>query len=49
MSYAGAKGDFPYPIIDDSSRKLAVSLGMVDPDEKCPSGNPLTCRAVSDE
>lgn len=37
---------FSYPIIDDSKRELAVSLGMVDPDEKDAAGLPLTCRAV---
>ena len=39
--------DFPYPIIADQGRELAVKLGMVDPDEKDSKGMPLTCRAVS--
>ena len=41
------EGDFPYPIISDPSRELAVQLGMVDPIEKDKAGLPLTCRAVS--
>ena len=40
-------GKFSYPIIADPKRELAVSLGMVDPDEKDAAGLPLTCRAVS--
>ena len=40
-------GDFPYPIISDPNRDLAVKLGMVDPVEKDKAGLPLTCRAVS--
>ncbi|XP_013418819.1 peroxiredoxin-6-like [Lingula anatina] len=46
-SYMKDQGDFPYPIISDSDRSLAVSLGMVDPAEKDAAGLPLTCRAVS--
>lgn len=47
LSYcANAPAEFPYPIIDDTSRDLAVKLGMVDPDEKDAAGMPLTCRAV---
>lgn len=38
--------DFPIPIIADPERKLAVELGMVDPDERTAAGLPLTCRAV---
>ena len=38
---------FSYPIIADPKRELAVSLGMVDPDEKDKAGMPVTCRAVS--
>lgn len=38
--------DFPFPIIADTDRKLAVELGMVDPDERTAAGLPLTCRAV---
>ena len=40
-------GQFPYPIIADPSRELAVKLGMVDPVEKDKAGLPMTCRAVS--
>merc|ERR1712212_913112 len=39
-------GDFPYPIVADEKREMAVKLGMVDPDEKDAAGMPLTCRAV---
>ncbi|KAK7095562.1 peroxiredoxin-6-like [Littorina saxatilis] len=46
LAYAGETGDFPYPIIADEKRNLAVQLGMVDPDEKDQAGLPLTCRAV---
>nr|AEI52300.1 peroxiredoxin 6 protein [Sepiella maindroni] len=42
----GKLAEFPYPIISDKTRKLAVSLGMVDPDEKDLAGMPLTARAV---
>lgn len=46
-AYACLKGEgFPFPIISDKKRDLAVSLGMVDPDEKDKDGLPLTCRAV---
>ncbi|KAK3730061.1 hypothetical protein QZH41_009570 [Actinostola sp. cb2023] len=44
--YSNVKGDFPFPIIADPKRDLAVLLGMVDPDEKDAKGLPLTCRAV---
>lgn len=40
-------GEFPYPIIADEGRDLAVKLGMIDPDEKDAQGLPLTARAVS--
>lgn len=48
QSYSGlsASGDFPYPIISDPQRELAVKLGMLDPVEKDKAGLPLTCRAV---
>ena len=39
--------DLPFPIIADSQRELAVSLGMLDPDEKDKEGMPLTARCVS--
>lgn len=34
QGYSGLSGDFPYPIIADEKRELAVKLGMIDPDEK---------------
>jgi peroxiredoxin 6 len=37
---------FPYPIIDDEHRELAVKLNMLDKDEIGAKGLPLTCRAV---
>ncbi|XP_015922579.1 peroxiredoxin-6 [Parasteatoda tepidariorum] len=37
---------FPFPIIADEKRELAVQLGMIDPDEKDKDGLPLTARAV---
>ena len=49
QSYSTLSGDFPYPIISDPNRDLAVQLGMVDPVEKDKAGLPLTCRAVSAE
>lgn len=39
-------GPFPYPIIADEKREIAVKLGMLDPVEKDKEGLPLTCRAV---
>ena len=48
QAYGGlGTGLFPYPIIADPNRELAVKLGMIDPVEKDKSGLPLTCRAVS--
>lgn len=38
--------DFPYPIIDDQKRTLAVKFNMLDQDEVNPNGIVLTCRAV---
>lgn len=46
QAYGGQSGDFPYPIIDDSSRELAVKLNMLDRDEIGSAGLALTCRAV---
>lgn len=46
QAYNDLTGDFPYPIIADPDRDLAVTLGMIDPDEKTASGMPMTCRAV---
>lgn len=46
-SYAKYCGEgFPYPIIADEGREIAVELGMLDPVEKDKAGLPLTCRAV---
>jgi len=39
-------GNFPFPIIADDKRELAVQLGMIDPDEKDHTGMPVTARAV---
>lgn len=47
QAYNMLTGDFPYPLIADPKRELAVQLGMVDPEEKDKAGLPLTCRAVS--
>lgn len=38
--------EFPYPIIEDETRKLATLLGMLDPAEVDINGIPLTARAV---
>ncbi|KAL0274136.1 UNVERIFIED_CONTAM: hypothetical protein PYX00_006633 [Menopon gallinae] len=47
QSYCGCVGDkFPYPIIADPKRELAVKMGMLDPVEKDSTGMPFTCRAV---
>ncbi|CRL07210.1 CLUMA_CG020193, isoform A [Clunio marinus] len=46
QAYGKQAGEFPFPIIDDSSRELAVKLKMLDLDEIGNSGLPLTCRAV---
>lgn len=48
QSYAGINEDekFPYPIIEDKDRKLALKLGMVDKDEIDVKGMPLSARAV---
>lgn len=39
-------GKWPYPIIADASRDLAVKFGMLDPVEKDNGGLPVTARAV---
>jgi len=41
-----AGGKFPYPIIADEKRTLAVKFGMLDPDELNNEGLPLTARVV---
>nr|AMK05620.1 perxiredoxin-6 [Euphausia superba] len=46
QAYNNLDGNFPYPIVADEKRELAVQLGMIDPDEKTASGMPLTARAV---
>jgi len=45
-SYGSYSGEWPYPIIADPNRELAIEFGMIDPDEKDATGLPLTCRAV---
>lgn len=40
------KGDFPFPIIADPSRELAVKLDMLDEDGKDDPANALTVRAL---
>ena len=47
QAYCKCDSEFPYPIISDKSRDIAVLLGMVDPNEKDKAGLPMTCRAVS--
>ena len=42
----GVEGEFPYPIIADSKRELAVQLGMLDADDKDSKGMPVSARAV---
>ncbi|KAL5011525.1 hypothetical protein ScPMuIL_010076 [Solemya velum] len=46
QDFVGHSGKFPYPIVSDPKRDLAVKFGMVDPVEKDGAGMPLTCRAV---
>lgn len=46
QAHAGTDGKFPYPIIADPDRDLAVKFGMLDPVEKDAEGMPMTCRAV---
>jgi len=38
--------EFPFPLIADDKRELAIQFGMLDPDEKDSKGMPLTCRSV---
>lgn len=40
------EGTWPYPIIADPKRELALTLGMLDPDELDSKGMPVTARAV---
>ena len=44
--YNSLDGAFPYPIIADEERKLAVQLGKLDADERTAEGLCLTARAV---
>nr|XP_054769662.1 peroxiredoxin-6-like [Lytechinus pictus] len=44
---SGFSQDWPYPIIADQKRDLAVKFGMLDPDEKDDAGMALTARCVS--
>ena len=47
QSVAGTgAGDFPYPIIADPKRDIAIQLGMLDPDERDSTGMPAAARAV---
>ena len=46
QAFGETSGDFPYPIIADPTRDLAVAFGMIDPDEQDAAGLPLTARAV---
>ena len=39
-------GAWPYPIISDPKRDLAIRLGMLDPDERDAKGLPQSARAV---
>ncbi|XP_026190941.1 peroxiredoxin-6 [Cyclospora cayetanensis] len=45
-AFSGFHGDLPFPMICDPKRKLATSLGIMDPREKDKAGMPLTCRCV---
>lgn len=45
-AYAHSDEEFPYPIIADEKREIAVDLQMIDPAEKDADGLPLTARAV---
>eukprot|EP00127_Corallochytrium_limacisporum_P005401 Clim_evm13s204 gene=Clim_evmTU13s204 len=39
-------GEWPYPIIADKDRELAIKFGMLDPAEKNKAGLPVSARAV---
>ena len=39
-------GEFPYPIIADPKRELAIEFGMLDAVDKDAAGIPLAARAV---
>jgi peroxidase len=40
------RGDFPYPIIADETRELAVKLDMIDEDNKDNEAEAMTVRAL---
>ena len=46
QDYSKLGDTWPYPIVADPNRELAVKLGMLDPAEKDKAGLPLTARAV---
>jgi 1-Cys peroxiredoxin 6 len=47
QAYGGITDEFPYPIIEDQTRKLATLLGMLDPNEiDNQTGLPMSARAV---
>jgi len=48
IAYSGLSKneEFPYPIIADQKRELAVKFGMLDPEEKDAAGLPAAARAV---
>jgi len=47
QAYSGITDEFPYPIIEDQTRKLATLLGMLDPNEvDDQTGLPMSARAV---
>ena len=46
QNYSDNSGSWPYPIISDPKRDLAVKFGMLDPAEKDAKGLPLTARVV---
>nr|ADK11694.1 glutathione peroxidase [Strongylocentrotus intermedius] len=46
VDYAKFEQKWPYPIIADPKRELAVQFGMLDPDEKDSAGIALTARCV---
>ena len=45
-SQPGVPATWPYPIIADPNRDLAIKLGMVDPSERDAKGLAVTARAV---
>ena len=40
------RNEWPYPLIADPNRDIAIQLGMLDPVAKDRCGIPVTCRAV---